>query len=1155
MKIKLFLITLLTTLSISTKAALWYVNINSGDDNFDGSSALFLSGITGPKKTISNAISNAGINDTIYISEGIYAELLLIDKALVLRGNNWGINPLTQLRNSETIIVPPNISLGTSISGNSIIEIASCCIEIDGIKIMGDNINTNVAPSKYNLQHEISYGIGGTGAFFNLHFTNLTISQFGISGISLSSGLFSTHSNKIDFCKILTGEQNSEGITLIDNFYCDINFTTIDSTNKGLSLINFSDKTNKQVGYSYLNIKSETSGISLINFTGNTDSLLFQYNIINPFDPNYVFSGFVLNDISSKGHINISNNIVNNATYGISINNYFDKITSIYSDNKFSGGKIGINLEQSIITPSLDITFSRSLFENLDSSAIVSNVNGDLLTINLIDIKISKSGNGLLLFGNSTSNTNNTQFDKIKNYYIFLDSSSTGLRPINNIDATSCSYENVLGNNLNKEEAFLVEDKIRHNLDRNKNGLIIFKDKNLFVSTNDGNYSLNQAVLKANSDWNIFLDSISSNETVNIDKTLHLYTHKACGIGKIKMISKDQILYLHGNLYLSEGIELIEGFIETSQFDTLIVYRNSMNTVLNSGNKLSFVRGPLYIRYINLPENYTIIDTIPSGLGDDYRPFYINSTWPAGIIFFDAGFKSYNGKMPLLNLPSDISNISDIRYWQIFNPHNKPSFTINKVGFVYDTLVINDLANDPSNLRIVFRDISTINNLGGSGNFANSGSIWSDKGNPGFGFYALGNADGGNNILSSDKPIANITVVGNCTNDSITFSAINSRSDSTINFWEWSINGPSAVVTSENIETIKKSITVAGSYNIRLIISNTKGFLDTATKSFVIDAIPSISYSAKSPCYPANIEIKNNSTLPPLTTISETEWKIGTSYFYTSDLIYTPAISGTQAGRLKITLNTGCSDTLPILINSPAKPTLNLIPNGLVEICSGEKKIIKINKSPGIITWNDNQTYDSLILSTNTFKKATLYSSVECFSSDSVSIKLLEKPSVNAGPNFTTLPGKPVNIKGSSNAMVEWLPDTWLNDGSISNPISRPLITTQYILRAYNTQGCENTDTMIVFVNTENSSNVPNLLTPNGDGHNDTWKLSNIDDPENCSVYVFTREGQIVFSTSSYNGNWDGTRDSMVLPDGYYVFVIEHKTMNKVYTGILNIIK
>ncbi len=1153
MKLKILLMLCVLAFAPSLQAARWYVNVNTGDDSYNGKDSVWDFATTGPKKTISNAIFSAFWNDTIYISEGIYQEILLVDKPLVIRGNNWGINPLTTKRKNETLIVPPYQALGSSISGNSVIEILSGYIDIDGLKILGDNSIIPSSSTKFGLEYDISFGIGGNGIYNDLSLSNLIISHFATAGIYFSGGIIANSGNKIENCKIKTGDFYSEGIILNDNFYCDLNFITIDSTYKGISFNTFSDRSSKSYTTSYLNIASEISGIALNNFSGNVDSLNFEYNVLNPFDANIDFTGFDIINLNSKGYLRISDNVINNAHKGVFIKNHGKNHKINFNANKFTNGHNGIDIFQPSTAIADNLTFNKSEFKNLNNSAIHAHSEGGILSISINDTKIGQSSNGVQLYGNSTITPNNTEFSDITNYYFFLDSTLSGLKPFTNIDATGCYYQGTLGNNLTTAESFLVEDKIRHYLDKSYIAWILFNNQDLFVTANDGNTKLSSAVTIASNSWNIYTKKLNNTETVTIGKTLHLYPEKTSVIGKIVMLSKNKTLYLHGKISLSTGLEMIQGFIETTTSDSLIVYRNNLTTVLKPGNSLSYIKGPFYIKYHNLPTGYSIIDTVPAGLDNDYRPIYLNATWPS-ISEAIIGFKSFIGKAPISNLPSTISHISDIRYWYIYEPYLSSGLSFNSVGFLYDSIATNDLVNDPANLRIVYNTSGNSFNIGGAGTLPKNGTINNTISTPGFGTYTLGNAKGGNNVLSTNEPIAIIKTSGHCLNDSITISASNSRSDSAIAIWEWSVTGPSTIITTENKETIKKKINVAGNYTVKLVVFNKKGYSDTATQVITIDAIPLMSYTSKSPCFPITLEAFNTSTLPPFSSIQEIEWKINASYYSTPNLKYTPSISGLQKGYLKIVLDNGCSDTIAIAVNSPVPPTITLIPNGDIKRCSGDSAVVLVNKSTGTVVWNDGKNYDTLILKSNTFKKAVISRSAECFTSDSLTFTILERPTVDAGPGFTTMPGKPVTFKGTSNGMVEWLPATWLSDPTELTPTSRPLTTTKYILRASNLVGCEAKDSLVVKVETETIA-VPNLLTPNGDGHNDTWVINNIPDLSKCYVNVFTREGMLVYSASPYKNDWNGTRDSSVLPDGYYVYVIENKNTGKVYTGILNIIK
>lgn len=66
---------------------------------------------------------------------------------------------------------------------------------------------------------------------------------------------------------------------------------------------------------------------------------------------------------------------------------------------------------------------------------------------------------------------------------------------------------------------------------------------------------------------------------------------------------------------------------------------------------------------------------------------------------------------------------------------------------------------------------------------------------------------------------------------------------------------------------------------------------------------------------------------------------------------------------------------------------------------------------------------------------------------------------------------------------------------------------------------------------------IPKGISPNGDGKNDTWDLSNYNIKK---VEIFNRYGTKVYSKSNYENEWRGQSDSgNELPDGTYYYVID----------------
>jgi gliding motility-associated-like protein len=83
---------------------------------------------------------------------------------------------------------------------------------------------------------------------------------------------------------------------------------------------------------------------------------------------------------------------------------------------------------------------------------------------------------------------------------------------------------------------------------------------------------------------------------------------------------------------------------------------------------------------------------------------------------------------------------------------------------------------------------------------------------------------------------------------------------------------------------------------------------------------------------------------------------------------------------------------------------------------------------------------------------------------------------------------------------------------------------------------------------------ISNILTPNDDGQNDTWKVSDPTKIEGCDVAIYNRWGEIVYQSNDYNNQWAGTRNNEQLPDGVYFYSIKCSDSEE-YTGEINLLR
>ncbi|MGB6034982.1 MAG: gliding motility-associated C-terminal domain-containing protein [Cryomorphaceae bacterium] len=85
---------------------------------------------------------------------------------------------------------------------------------------------------------------------------------------------------------------------------------------------------------------------------------------------------------------------------------------------------------------------------------------------------------------------------------------------------------------------------------------------------------------------------------------------------------------------------------------------------------------------------------------------------------------------------------------------------------------------------------------------------------------------------------------------------------------------------------------------------------------------------------------------------------------------------------------------------------------------------------------------------------------------------------------------------------------------------------------------------------------VPNVITPNGDGLNDLFVINNVEDFPNASLAIFNRWGQEVFSSTSYdqyqalNGGWDPGDNA----GGVYFIELKLPSIDVIESGNLTII-
>jgi gliding motility-associated-like protein len=157
---------------------------------------------------------------------------------------------------------------------------------------------------------------------------------------------------------------------------------------------------------------------------------------------------------------------------------------------------------------------------------------------------------------------------------------------------------------------------------------------------------------------------------------------------------------------------------------------------------------------------------------------------------------------------------------------------------------------------------------------------------------------------------------------------------------------------------------------------------------------------------------------------------------------------------------------------------------------------------------------------------------------------------VNAGQSATLL-----GQESGSNVTISWEPTIYLTNANTVTPTVTPLTDTTYTLTV-SSGSC--TDTSSVQVIVMKQLIIPNIFSPNGDGINDTWKITYLEEYPGAEVMIFNRWGQMLFSATgaSYESSpWDGTYNGQPVPVGAYYYIINMPNLSKPMSGCVSVIR
>jgi gliding motility-associated-like protein len=308
-------------------------------------------------------------------------------------------------------------------------------------------------------------------------------------------------------------------------------------------------------------------------------------------------------------------------------------------------------------------------------------------------------------------------------------------------------------------------------------------------------------------------------------------------------------------------------------------------------------------------------------------------------------------------------------------------------------------------------------------------------------------------------------VSGICVKKPTNFTDVTTTVYGTVFKWNWDFGDVSANNDVSDQKNPSYAYTGIGIKDVRLIVSNTNGCVDTINKNISIVDKPPLNLAFHDTVICVNDQVKLLATgngffnWSPRANITGQE---------TNAPMVTPQTSTTYFVDLD---DGGCLNRDSVHVKVVDKVNVQAMKD--TTICQGDTVQLRVVSDGFSYTWTPAEQLNDAF-SKNPWAVTHATTSYEvtariggCFATDMVQVKTVPYPIAQAGNDTTICFATTAQLSGSMvGNQVIWSPATGLSNTNTLNPTVRTDITTAYILSVYDSKGCPKPgqDTVVVRV-------------------------------------------------------------------------------------------